>query len=128
MKFNIITRCSRVNNLDKIKASIFQNGKYDIQWHILFDTTRLKDISAELLNKLDTPKIKLHFVSSNGTDYLYPQMSDLAKTFDDGFVVIVDDDNVVHHQFFQEHCWPHRQPSGRPWPLRQSGSGQSHRG
>ena len=102
MKFNIITRCSRVNNLDKIKASIFQNGKYDIQWHILFDTTRLKDISAELLNKLDTPKIKLHFVSSNGTDYLYPQMSDLAKTFDDGFVVIVDDDNVVHPQFFHE--------------------------
>jgi glycosyltransferase involved in cell wall biosynthesis len=102
MKFNIITRCSRVNNLDKIQASIFQNGKYDIQWHILFDTTRLKDISAELLARLDNDKIQLHFVSSNGTDYLYPQMSDLAKTFDDGFVVVVDDDNVVHPQFFYE--------------------------
>lgn len=102
MKFNIITRCSRVNNLDKIQTSIFQNGKYDIQWHILFDTTRLKDISAELLNKLDKPTIKLHFVSSNGTDYLYPQMSDLAKTFTDGFVVVVDDDNVVHNEFFNE--------------------------
>ena len=102
MKFNIITRCSRVNNLDKVRASIFGNYEGDIKWHILFDTTRLKDISADLLARLDNPKIQLHFVKSNGTDYLYPQMSDLAKTFDDGFVVVVDDDNVVHHQFFNE--------------------------
>jgi len=102
MKFNIITRCSRVNNLDKVKESIFQNWDGDIKWHILFDTTRLKDISADLLAKLNNSKIQLHFVTGNGTDYLYPQMSDLAKTFDDGFVVIVDDDNVVHHEFFSE--------------------------
>ena len=102
MKFNIITRCSRVNNLDKVRASIFDNYNGDVKWHILFDTTRLKDISAELLARLNNPKIQLHFVTSDGTDYLYPQMSDLAKTFDAGFVVIVDDDNVVHPQFFSE--------------------------
>lgn len=102
MKFNIITRCSRLQNLPKVQASIFQNGKYDIEWHILFDTTRLKDIPADLLNKLDKSKIKLHFVWGDGTDYLYPQMSDLAKTFTDGFVVVVDDDNIVHPQFYHE--------------------------
>jgi glycosyltransferase involved in cell wall biosynthesis len=102
MKFNIITRCSRVNNLDKVQSSIFQNWNGDIKWHILFDTTRLKDISADLLARLNNPKIQLHFVTGNGTDYLYPQISDLAKTFDDGFVAIVDDDNVVHNDFFSE--------------------------
>ena len=102
MKFNIITRCSRVNNLDKVRASIFDNYNGDVKWHILFDTTRLKDIPADLLARLNNPKIQLHFVTGNGTDYLYPQISDLAKTFDDGFVVVVDDDNIVHHQFFPE--------------------------
>lgn len=102
MKFNIITRCSRVNNLHKVRASIFDSYTGDVKWHILFDTTRLKDISAELLASLNDDKIQLHFVTSNGTDYLYPQMSDLAKTFDDGFVVIVDDDNIVHTDFFKE--------------------------
>ena len=51
MKFNIITRCSRLQNLDRIKGSIF-NEKYNIDWHIIFDTTTLKDIPAELLNEL----------------------------------------------------------------------------
>lgn len=102
MKFHIITRCSRLDNLEKVKSSIFGNYRGDLTWHILFDTNRLKDISADLLKKLDRDNIKLHFVGSSGEDYLYPQMSDLAKTFDDGFVVIVDDDNVVHHEFFGE--------------------------
>jgi len=100
--FHILTRCSRVNNLDKVRASIFDNYNGDVKWHILFDTTRLKDISAELLARLNNPKIQLHFVTGNGMDYLYPQISDLAKTFDNGFVIVVDDDNTVHPNFFKE--------------------------
>ena len=102
IKFNVVTRCSRLNNLDKVRASIFSNYEGDFTWHILFDTTILKDIPADLLARLNSDKIQLHFVTSDGIDYLYPQMSNLAKTFDSGFVVMVDDDNIVHPQFFNE--------------------------
>ena len=46
---NIITRCSRTKNLLKVKESIFKNDNNEITWWIIFDTSILKDIDAELL-------------------------------------------------------------------------------
>ena len=54
MVLHVITRCTKTSNLLKIKQSIetsIEDG-YDIFWHIIFDTSILKDIDAELLQKL----------------------------------------------------------------------------
>jgi hypothetical protein len=51
--FHIITRCSRVNNLDKIRTSIYSGYGTEFKWHIVFDVSRLKDIPAELLGRLN---------------------------------------------------------------------------
>ena len=101
MKFNIITRCSRLQNLETISYTVFDK-EYDIDWHIIFDTTSLKDIPAELLGKLQSPNTFFHFVKSNGEDYLYPQMGEIASKLTDGYVVVVDDDNIIHPAFYRE--------------------------
>lgn len=100
MKFNIITRCSRLQNLDRIKHTIFDK-KYDIDWHIIFDTTTLKDIPAELLNDLQNENTFFHFVKGNGTDYLYPQSGNLIKKLS-GWASFIDDDTIMHHDYYNE--------------------------
>jgi glycosyltransferase involved in cell wall biosynthesis len=100
MKFNIITRCSRLQNLNRIKHTIFDK-KYDIDWHIIFDTTTLKDISAELLNNLQNENTFFHFVKGDGTDYLYPQSGNLIKKLQ-GWAVFIDDDTIMHHDYYNE--------------------------
>lgn len=102
MIYHIITRCSRVENLDKIRTSIYSGYGTEFKWHIIFDVSRLKDIPAELLGKLSNDTTQLYFVTSNGTDYLYPQAGNVASKLDDGFVIFVDDDNIIHPNFFKE--------------------------
>ena len=45
---NIITRCTRPNNLIKVKESVYNEipEKLEINWHIIFDVAPLKDIDA----------------------------------------------------------------------------------
>lgn len=98
---NVLTRCTRLHNLLRIKQSVFPSP-FNIVWHLIFDTTTLKDIDAELLHELQNDNTKLHFVKGDGTDYLYPQLSQIISTFDDGFVCILDDDNIIHPDFYNE--------------------------
>jgi len=98
MKFNIITRCSRLQNLNTLKHHIFQKG-YDIDWHIVFDTTTLKDIPADLLNELQSKNTFFHFVKGNGEDYLYPQAGEIISKLK-GYAVFVDDDSIMHDEYY----------------------------
>jgi glycosyltransferase involved in cell wall biosynthesis len=100
MKFNIITRCSRLQNLSTIKHNIFQQG-VDVNWHIVFDTTTLKDIPAELLTELQNENTFFHFVKSNGEDYLYPQSGNIIKKLS-GWAVFIDDDTILHNDYYEE--------------------------
>jgi len=45
MKFNIITPCNITKNLLVIKENIFKK-EVNVDWHILFNTSNLKDIDA----------------------------------------------------------------------------------
>lgn len=101
MKYHILTRCSRFDNIDEIQSDVFSNKKLDITWHLIFDTSILKDIPADLLFKLQDDRIKLHFVKSDGTDYLYPQCGEIASQVD-GWVYLLDDDNKLHEKFYDE--------------------------
>jgi glycosyltransferase involved in cell wall biosynthesis len=97
---HILTRCTRQQNLLTIKKSVFPSPINTV-WHIIFDTTTLKDIDAEMLNELQSPNTRFHFVKGDGSDYLYPQLSDIIeKLHKDTYIVILDDDNIVHPDFY----------------------------
>ena len=102
MKINIVTRCTRPQNLDTIKESIFGNipSGCDINWHILFDTSVLKDIDAELLSRLNCESIKLHF--KKGDEWgNWNRLNDLIQRLD-GWIYHLDDDNLLHDNFYVE--------------------------
>ncbi len=101
MKINILTRCSRFENLYEIQKQVFDNKNVDVTWHIIFDTNNLKDVPADLLFNLQNDNTKLHFVKSNGTDYLYPQCGEIASG-QDGWIYLLDDDNKLHEKFYTE--------------------------
>jgi glycosyltransferase involved in cell wall biosynthesis len=97
--FNIITRCSRTKNLLKVKDSIF-NQSSNVIWFIYFDTFILKDIDAELLSELQSDKIKLFFKKSIPGDYGHQFINDAINNISSGWVYILDDDNILHEDFF----------------------------
>lgn len=101
MKINVITRCTRLGNIERVKESVFSNltEKTEIEWHIVFDTAALKDIDAELLNRLDDKNTKLHFMKGDG--WGLSQLNGLIKQLD-GWIYHVDDDNIVHPNFYEK--------------------------
>jgi len=100
MVMHILTRCTRQQNLLAIKKTVFPSP-ITVVWHIIFDTTTLKDIDAELLNELQGNSTRFHFVKGDGSDYLYPQLSDIIeKLYPENYIVILDDDNIVHENFY----------------------------
>jgi len=102
MKISIITRCTRTQNLEIIKESIFNNvpNGFNLTWHILFDTAVLKDIDAELLSRLNTDNIVLHF--KKGDEWgNWNRLNDLIQQIS-GWIYNLDDDNILHEDFYQK--------------------------
>ena len=100
---HIITRCSRLNNIIKVGESLpTKDGKLQVQWHVIFDSTRLKDIDAEILGRLQEEyNAKLYFEFSQGGDYLYPQMNKIIiDNIQEGWIYSLDDDNILHEKLF----------------------------
>jgi glycosyltransferase involved in cell wall biosynthesis len=100
---HIITRCSRLNNIIKVGESLpTKDGKLQVQWHVIFDSTRLKDIDAEILGRLQEEyNAKLYFEFSQGGDYLYPQMNKIIiDNIQEGWIYSLDDDNILHEHLF----------------------------
>ena len=53
MKINIVTRCTRIENLPKVKESVFSNpAEIEVIWNIVFDTSVLKEFDSNLLQEL----------------------------------------------------------------------------
>jgi O-antigen biosynthesis protein len=101
MKINIITRCTRLGNIETVKESVFKNlnKNIEVEWHIVFDTRSLKDIDAELLNRLDDSQTKLHFMRGDG--WGLSQLNDLISKLE-GWIYHLDDDNILHENFYTE--------------------------
>ena len=99
MKINIITRCTRPANLEIVKESIFNNipNECTIDWHIVFDTMVLKDIDAELLNRLSNDNTQFHFKKGDG--WGLSQLNDLIQKLE-GWIYHLDDDNILHENFY----------------------------
>jgi hypothetical protein len=101
-EFHVITRCTRPQNLLQIYDSFnyIENDTYSINWHVLFDVSSLIDIDSKLLLDLSKLDANLHFVESDGTDYLYPQISNVVSNINSGWIVIMDDDNICYPNYF----------------------------
>lgn len=91
---SIITACSRPQNLKKIYDSIeFSNVK---QWYIIYDTSKSRtyEFQFSLEEKIieltcDTPGYAGH-----------PQINMALDLIQDGFVYVMDDDNIFHKDFW----------------------------
>lgn len=103
MIINIITRSTRLQNLKTVKESVFNSIPIgiDIKWHVVFDTSSLKDIDAELLSDLKDDSTQYYFEKGDKVGMLYPQCSNIISKFKEGWVYFVDDDNIVHAGFYE---------------------------
>jgi glycosyltransferase involved in cell wall biosynthesis len=103
MKISIITRCTRTSNLLEIKKGIFNAPSgVNVNWHIIFDTGALKDIDAETLSELTQEEaVNLHFVKGERGGMLYPESSDIIKKIKGGWIYLLDDDNIIHDEFYK---------------------------
>ena len=99
MKINIITRCSRVHYLPQVKKSIDFLHPVEVEWHIIFDTSVLKDISLSLIQELKNKQTKFYFLEGKPGDLLYPQSMEVINTIYNGFIYYLDDDNILHPDF-----------------------------
>lgn len=101
MKFHVITRCTRVENLLTIADSVYKEG-VDVTWHVVFDTNVVKDIEASLLGELYSRGALLYFKKGTPGTYMYPEMNEIIsfelKTYD--YVTLIDDDNIVHPDYY----------------------------
>lgn len=111
MKFSVITRCTRLGNIERVKESVFNNMTPDtkVHWHVVFDTKMLKDIDAELLNRLDCDNTTIHFRKGDG--WGLSQLNTIIKQCE-GWIYHCDDDNIIHDDFYTriEHVykdWSH---------------------
>jgi glycosyltransferase involved in cell wall biosynthesis len=101
MKLFIITRCTRQQNLKLLRENIFSSKPKDleIEWHIVFDSKILKDVDAVLLSDLSDSNTKFHFDPSDGWGLTH--LNSIIDGFGDGWVYHLDDDNLLHDDFYE---------------------------
>jgi O-antigen biosynthesis protein len=106
MKINILTRCTRIQNLQKIKESIFIE-RFDVQvdWHVVFDIDALKEISFDVLNILSDENIFIHYHTLDGkkadkSGGWHINLNSIISNLD-GWIYILDDDNILHKDFYE---------------------------
>lgn len=106
---NIITRCSRVENLKLVQESLEPLPDY-VNWFVIVDTNSVQKIPTEILTSI---RCTFKFCESNN-DLLYPAISKLIKknipplfenvrtgSVEKSYVYILDDDNIIHPDFFK---------------------------
>jgi hypothetical protein len=98
---NILTRVSRVTNIRQIYESISKDSKnFKIIWWTLFDVSAITEVPTDLLVFLDG-KSKIKFFDSSKNDYLlWGGINEIIDEIEDGFVYVLDDDNILHENFY----------------------------
>lgn len=97
---HFFTRCTRLQNLPEIERSIFSSSKKYIncKWHIFFDIDHFESIPVDILKRYE--KHELHYTRNSG--YGMTVFNDvLYYTPVDDWFYILDDDNVVHPDFYK---------------------------
>lgn len=103
---NIITRCTRTTKIKEIFESLNKkNEKISVKWYVLFDLTSLVEIPTDILSFLKD-KSEIRFYDSDPSDYGHDMINKTLDEISDGLVYILDDDNILHPNFFDLiHNW-----------------------
>ena len=101
-KINIVTRCTRPQFLNDVKTSIFKTLKFEIKWWVVFDTRVIKDIDAEFLSELQSVGGTPLFFEGVEGDFAHSLLSKTIDLIEDGFIYFLDDDNILHEDFWDE--------------------------
>lgn len=107
----IITRCCRINNLNKILDNLnkrFNGSRFNYNWLIACNQKFIKQTDVDQLNKILIPTDNRNSIVAKlfSPTRMFNFDSDLlnqaffSKCFDDlDFVYILDDDNIIHENF-----------------------------
>ena len=108
MKIEIITRCTRPNNLYQVRDSIFKNVPVGVEigWRIIFDTSVLETVPTSIIEDFSTFDLKFwKGVQGDFAHMLINRAIDLVD--ENAWFYILDDDNELHPSFmervFEEH-------------------------
>lgn len=93
---NIITRCTRVNNLYKIKEDIIKETLSNIIWHVIIDTNIIKNIPISIITLLQEDFIKVYYKAGSKIDMAHQSINDVIDQITEGYIYILDDDNKLH--------------------------------
>lgn len=96
---NIITRCSRVGNLKIISEGLVQNLE-SIRWWIIFDTNIVQQIDVATLADLNKIGAIIRYRGGESTSCGMNLVNSILDEINDGWVYILDDDNLIHPNFF----------------------------
>ena len=99
MTINIITRCTRQENLLEISKSIFNTNLFEINWYIIFDINIIKQLDTDIINSLTELGAILKFWKGEPGDYAHNLINRILDEIDD-WVYIIDDDNKIHEDFY----------------------------
>ena len=94
MIINIVTPCSRPENLLSIAESInIPRGNY--RWIVVFDSTEIPTIQL--------PDNAEYYIHKNENSVVGHSQRNFANLLiDEGYVLMLDDDTVMHPEFLQE--------------------------
>jgi O-antigen biosynthesis protein len=99
MIINVITRCTRQENILEISKSIFSTNLFTINWYIIFDTNVIKQIDTEIINSLTELGVFIKFWKGESGDFGHNLINRLLEEISD-WVYIIDDDNKIHEDFY----------------------------
>ena len=91
---SIITPCSRPDNLDKLYASM--NWDLITKWYIIYDTSKDRSYIHKYTDNDKIAELECNEVGVCG----HPQINFGLKQITDGYVYFLDDDNIIHPEFW----------------------------
>jgi glycosyltransferase involved in cell wall biosynthesis len=86
--------------LGEIKKTVFNTDKFDINWHIIFDTNVIQDIPVEIILLLSGDKINVSYIKSEEGDHGHQLINETIDSIKSGWIYVLDDDNVIHENFY----------------------------
>lgn len=99
---HIITRCTRLDNILKIKESVFSTDKFSVIWHITFDTSSIMEIDSTILSELNDTNTILNFTKGIKGDFGHQLINKCIDKIDYGYVYVLDDDNFLYPSFYDK--------------------------
>ncbi len=101
IKLNIVTRCTRLKYIKEVRDSIFKTDKFEIKWWLFFDTRNLKEVDVDFLESLQSINCEPIFCKGEEGDFGHQLINKSFDKIQDGFVYMLDDDNIIHQDFYE---------------------------